>query len=393
MTSLPAVILKIVLIILLILIIALLAVLFIPVRYRFRFACGNDSVREQLSADLLTKETNADIRISWLLKIFGLSAVKEAGKAMLVRFRFLFFSFPLKKTGKRRRKKKPSGSGSEKRKQKTDLKTRLSQFTDACGKMDDVSFGRLSKNAARRAGRFIRQILPKETVLDGYSCCWAFRKAWTEDGSGQALIRILKMPAAGCRGQEKEICSFSGQYGCSCGLSVIRISGPSESRLKVKIRIITPKKQRRQRRTTPRPEAMSDHKENRFQSIIESMMDNAQAVLSTKTVVGEPIKVDDTIIIPLSDVTIGCAAGSNNASEKDAGLGGLSAKISPTAVLVIRDKVTKVVSIKDQNTVNKLLEMVPDVIDRFALRKKGGMMDDDIAVELAFPEKASEDTE
>ena len=138
---------------------------------------------------------------------------------------------------------------------------------------------------------------------------------------------------------------------------------------------------------------MSDHKENRFQSIIESMMDNAQAVLSTKTVVGEPIKVDDTIIIPLSDVTIGCAAGSNNASEKDAGLGGLSAKISPTAVLVIRDKVTKVVSIKDQNTVNKLLEMVPDVIDRFALRKKGGMMDDDIAVELAFPEKASEDTE
>ncbi|MBO6000144.1 MAG: GerW family sporulation protein [Lachnospiraceae bacterium] len=138
---------------------------------------------------------------------------------------------------------------------------------------------------------------------------------------------------------------------------------------------------------------MSDHKENRFQSIIESMMDNAQAVLSTKTVVGEPIKVDDTIIIPLSDVTIGCAAGSNNASEKDAGLGGLSAKISPTAVLVIRDKVTKVVSIKDQNTVNKLLEMVPDVIDRFALRKKGGMMDDDTAVELAFPEKASEDTE
>ena len=105
---------------------------------------------------------------------------------------------------------------------------------------------------------------------------------------------------------------------------------------------------------------MSDHKENRFQSIIESMMDNAQAVLSTKTVVGEPIKVDDTIIIPLSDVTIGCAAGSNNASEKDAGLGGLSAKISPTAVLVIRDKVTKVVSIKDQNTVNKLLEMVPE---------------------------------
>ena len=138
---------------------------------------------------------------------------------------------------------------------------------------------------------------------------------------------------------------------------------------------------------------MNDHKENRFQSLIESMMDNAQAVLSTKTVVGEPIQVDDTIIIPLSDVTIGCAAGSNNASDKDSGMGVFSAKISPTAVLVIRDKVTKVVSIKDQDTVNKLLEMIPDVIDRFALRKKGGMMNDEDAVELAFPEKSEGDAE
>ena len=117
------------------------------------------------------------------------------------------------------------------------------------------------------------------------------------------------------------------------------------------------------------------------------MMENAQSVLTTRTVVGEPLQVDDTIIIPLSDVTIGCAAGSNNGSDKDGGMGGLTAKISPTAVLVIRDKVTKVVSIKDQSTVNKLLDMAPDVIDRFMLRKKGGMMDDDRAVDLAFPEK------
>lgn len=110
-------------------------------------------------------------------------------------------------------------------------------------------------------------------------------------------------------------------------------------------------------------------------------------MLTTRTVVGEPLQVDDTIIIPLSDVTIGCAAGSNNGAEKDGGMGGLTARISPSAVLVIRDKVTKVVSIKDQSTVNKLLDMVPDVIDRFALRKKGGMMDDESAVDLAFPEK------
>ena len=167
MTSLPAVILKTVLFIFLALIIVILAFLFVPLRYRFRFACGNGETREKLAADLLTKETDADIRISWLLRIFGLTFSKSAGKAMLVRMRILCFSYPLKKKAKRRRKKKLSGSGQKKEKQKPGLKKRLSQFADACGKMDDVSLGRLLRNASGRAGRFIRQILPKKAFLEG----------------------------------------------------------------------------------------------------------------------------------------------------------------------------------------------------------------------------------
>jgi uncharacterized spore protein YtfJ len=131
---------------------------------------------------------------------------------------------------------------------------------------------------------------------------------------------------------------------------------------------------------------MSENKDNRFQSLIKSMMDNADGLMTTKTVVGDPIKVDDTIIIPLSDISIGCAAGSNSADVKDSGMGGFSAKITPTAVLIIRDKITKVVNIKDNTTVNKLLDMAPDIVDRFAARIKGmKMMDEEEAVNLAFP--------
>ena len=45
--------------------------------------------------------------------------------------------------------------------------------------------------------------------------------------------------------------------------------------------------------------------ENNFTGVIESLMKGMNTVLSTKTVVGEPTKLpDDTVIIPLVDVTI-----------------------------------------------------------------------------------------
>ena len=46
-------------------------------------------------------------------------------------------------------------------------------------------------------------------------------------------------------------------------------------------------------------------KQNNFNQVLESLMNGAQGVLTSRTVVGEPITVGDTIIIPLSDVSIG----------------------------------------------------------------------------------------
>ena len=132
-------------------------------------------------------------------------------------------------------------------------------------------------------------------------------------------------------------------------------------------------------------ERFSD-KENKFQNVVRSMLDGAGGVISSRTVMGDPVQVGDTILIPLSDVTIGCAAGSNNASKKDAGMGGFSAKLSPTAVLIIKDGLTKVVNIKNQDAVTKLMDMVPDVVDRF-MAGNPGMMDEADAVDLAFPEE------
>ena len=127
-------------------------------------------------------------------------------------------------------------------------------------------------------------------------------------------------------------------------------------------------------------------KQNNFSTVLDSLMEGAQGVLTSKTVVGEPITVGDTIIIPLSDVSIGVGAGSNGTERRDGGMGGFSAKMSPTAVLVIKNQVTKVVNIKDQTSLTHIMDMVPEVIDKIRSRNTP-MMSNEEAVNVAFPEK------
>lgn len=127
-------------------------------------------------------------------------------------------------------------------------------------------------------------------------------------------------------------------------------------------------------------------KHNNFTTVLDSLMEGAQGVLTSKTVVGEPITVGDTIIIPLSDVSIGVGAGSNGTERRDGGMGGFSAKMSPTAVLIIKNQITKVVNIKDQTSLTHIMDMVPEVIDKIRSRNTP-MMSNEEAVNVAFPEK------
>ena len=106
--------------------------------------------------------------------------------------------------------------------------------------------------------------------------------------------------------------------------------------------------------------------ENQFPSTVEALFKGMDNFITTKTVVGEPVKIDDnTTIIPLVDVTCGMAAGSFAQSAKTNGGGGLSAKMSPSAILVISNGMTKLVNIKQQDAMTKVLDMVPDLMNRF----------------------------
>lgn len=129
--------------------------------------------------------------------------------------------------------------------------------------------------------------------------------------------------------------------------------------------------------------------ENQFQGVVDSLLRGMNTVLSTKTVVGEATKIGDTIILPLVDVSFGVGAGAGNNTQKGSatGAGGLGGKMTPSAVLVIQNGSVKLVNVKNQDTVTKVLDMVPDMVDKFLDKKKeNAQVSDEQALDIAFPE-------
>ena len=118
--------------------------------------------------------------------------------------------------------------------------------------------------------------------------------------------------------------------------------------------------------------------ENKFNSTVEALFHGMDSVVSSKTVVGDAIHIGDTIILPLVDVSFAVGAGAYNEGAKEKGAGGLGGKITPSAVLVIQNGRTKLVNIKNQDTITKLLDMIPDVMDRIAEKKEGKVTEKDV---------------
>lgn len=127
-----------------------------------------------------------------------------------------------------------------------------------------------------------------------------------------------------------------------------------------------------------------------FNETVASLFKGMDAMLTTKTVVGEPTKIGDTIILPLVDVNFGVAAGAfakhNGSNSAGGGMGG---KMSPSAVLVIQDGRAKMIPVKSQDTISKVLDMVPEIIDKVA-KLAGKGMDDDEAIEQVINELEEE---
>ena len=120
--------------------------------------------------------------------------------------------------------------------------------------------------------------------------------------------------------------------------------------------------------------------ENNFNNTVESLFKGMDSFITTKTVVGDAITIGDTIILPLVDVSFGVAAGALSEEKKNNGAGGMGGKIQPSAVLVIQNGQTKLVNVKNQDSMTKILDMVPDLVNKFT-KKNDETKTDDIIID------------
>ena len=124
---------------------------------------------------------------------------------------------------------------------------------------------------------------------------------------------------------------------------------------------------------------------------LKTLFAQMEEFVSTKTVVGQPIVVGETTIIPLVDVSVGMATGvsaskEDGAKDKDGGAGGMGAKMTPSAMLVVTNGVAQLVNVKSKETMgSKIVDMIPGILAKFNLDAVLGKKDDEDA-EVVFEE-------
>jgi len=102
---------------------------------------------------------------------------------------------------------------------------------------------------------------------------------------------------------------------------------------------------------------------------IEAIVSRLEKLITTKTIVGDPIVSGNTTIVPIMSASFGFGSGSGEGSDpKGAGKGGgggAGAKVNPTALVVIQEGEVKVYSLSQKGTLEKLAGLIPDVVAKF----------------------------
>lgn len=97
--------------------------------------------------------------------------------------------------------------------------------------------------------------------------------------------------------------------------------------------------------------------------IMDSMFDRLDEFLKTETVVGDPIAINNVTVIPLITASFGLGGGFGKEGKNGGGGGGgLGCKITPDAILLIKDDSVEMLPIKSKKSLEKLIEKAPDLI-------------------------------
>ena len=99
-----------------------------------------------------------------------------------------------------------------------------------------------------------------------------------------------------------------------------------------------------------------------FETIAEAILEKLKEISKTETVVGKPIEVGETTLVPISKVSLGFGMGSNDGKKEMAGSGG-GVSVEPIAFLVVKDGIVKVLPVSySKDVLGKLVDLIPDAM-------------------------------
>ena len=121
-----------------------------------------------------------------------------------------------------------------------------------------------------------------------------------------------------------------------------------------------------------------------IEGLMNTAMNSIKDMIDVDTIIGEPISTGiDTLIIPISKVCFGFAAGGsefkgetiNEYSKREkeervqyrlpfGGGSGAGVKIEPVAFLVVSNGIVKLLPVTHDSYIDKLIDYVPDLLDK-----------------------------
>ena len=124
-------------------------------------------------------------------------------------------------------------------------------------------------------------------------------------------------------------------------------------------------------------------KKNPLNEVLQESMAKVREMVDTNTIVGQPIQTPDGVtLIPISRVSFGFGGGGTAFGNKkepaaDPTLGtarGAGVKVEPVSFLIIKEGTVRVlpVAVPAATTMDRIVEMVPDVVDKVSgfIKKK-----------------------
>ncbi len=120
---------------------------------------------------------------------------------------------------------------------------------------------------------------------------------------------------------------------------------------------------------------MSDHP---IQGLMATAMQSIKEMVDVNTIVGTPVETSEgTIIIPISKVSFGFAAGgsefqtpekvkASDSSNLFGGGSGAGVSIQPVAFMIVGKNQIKLMPVNQDNPIDKLVDYIPDAVEKIS---------------------------